>query len=435
MRRVTLSLASALVLAGGMVSTASASALENIISNPKVSLEIRPRYEYVDQDGFADEANAVTVRTALGLQAQLFEVDGLGAQLQAINVANLTTDFRPEDMSVDAASGLPKYPVVADGSQTRITQANISYAANGFVGIVGRKMVVLDNARFIGNVGWRQMPQTYDLAAVIYNGIDNLSLLGAYVWNVNRIFNNHGNGPLNTHMSTGSVLLHAAYKVSPALTITAYDYMIENFADHIGLRLTGKFAFNDVKLSYTAEYAQQNDPSLDDSDDPLYVANRQQDADYYNLNVGANYHNFIAGIGYEVLGANDVTGRAGGSMAFWTPLATLHAMNGWADKFLVTPQEGLEDLSVKLGYNFGQYGKIVGIYHSFQSDDDRVVGGVSYDDLGDELDIAYKYKINKNLGLLLKYANYNAGDVVAFPAYQDTTKYWVQLDYKFSAEL
>ncbi|SMC08606.1 hypothetical protein [Nitratiruptor tergarcus] len=418
MRKIHLSLVSAVVLAGAITSGASAGVLEDIISNPKVSLEIRPRFEYVDQDGVSDEANAVTVRTALGLNTALFGVEGLGAQLQVMNVTALNDDYAPENDS-------GHYPVVADPEQTRVTQANVSYAANGFVGIVGRKMVVLDNARFIGNVGWRQMPQTYDLAAVIYNGVENLSLLGAYVWNVNRIFNADGNGPKKKHLSTGSVLLHASYKVSPALNITAYDYMIENLMDHIGLRLTGKFDLNDVKLSYVAEYALQDDPSLDDSDDPLYSPNREQDTEYYNLALNAKYNAFVAGIGFEHLGD-----KGSGDMAFTTPLATLHAMNGWADVFLGTPAEGLEDLSVKLGYNFGEYGNIVAIYHSFSSDTNNAAGD---DDLGDELDIAYKYKIDKNLGLLLKYADYNAGD--ASFGKKDVTKYWVQLDYKFSAEL
>ncbi|BCD63088.1 hypothetical protein NitYY0826_C1978 [Nitratiruptor sp. YY08-26] len=418
MRKIHLSLVSAVVLAGAITSGASAGVLEDIISNPKVSLEIRPRFEYVDQDGISDEANAVTVRTALGLNTALFGVEGLGAQLQVMNVTALNDDYAPENDS-------GHYPVVADPEQTRVTQANVSYAANGFVGIVGRKMVVLDNARFIGNVGWRQMPQTYDLAAVIYNGVENLSLLGAYVWNVNRIFNADGDGPKKKHLSTGSVLLHASYKVSPALNITAYDYMIENLMDHIGLRLTGKFDLNDVKLSYVAEYALQDDPSLDDSDDPLYSPNREQDTEYYNLALNAKYNAFVAGIGFEHLGD-----KGSGDMAFTTPLATLHAMNGWADVFLGTPAEGLEDLSVKLGYNFGEYGNIVAIYHSFSSDSNNAAGD---DDLGDELDIAYKYKINKNLGLLLKYADYNAGD--ASFGKKDVTKYWVQLDYKFSAEL
>ncbi len=423
MRKVQLSLISAMVLAAGISSAASASALENIISNPKVNLEIRPRYEYADvKDNGLDSAKAFTVRTALGLNANLFEVEGLGAQIQMMNVANFgwVDEYKPAD---------PKYDVIMDPSQTRVTQANISYSANGFTGIVGRKMVVLDNARFIGNVGWRQMPQTYDLAAVIYNGIENLSLLGAYV---NRVHTVTKDGKIDT----GTVLLHAAYKVAPELKITAYDYMVENFADHIGLRLTGTFDLDPVKLSYTAEYAVQNDPSLTDDDDPNLAAafggshtnpdDIEQDADYYNLALNAKYQGFIAGIGYEVL-----SDAGDGDNEFRTPLATLHAMNGWADVFLkgTGHNVGLEDFTVKLGYNFGEYGKIIGIYHDFSSDKDLS----GKDDLGSEIDAAYKYKITKGLGLLLKYANYDAGDAVF--GKKDTTKYWVQLDYKFSASM
>ncbi len=417
MKKIGLSLTAAMVLAAGMSSIASADTLENIISNPKVSLEIRPRYEYADvKDNGKDSAKAFTVRTALGLDATLFDVEGLGAQIQMMNVANFgwVDEYFPAQ---------PGYDTIMDPSQTRVTQANIHYSTDGFTAIVGRKMVVLDNARFIGNVGWRQMPQTYDLAAVIYNGIENLSLLGAYVDRVHRITK-------DGKLDTGTVLLHASYKVMPELTITAYDYMVQNFADHIGLRLTGKVAFDEVKLSYTAEYAMQNDPSMTDNNDPILVpgvtdANKiNQDADYYNLNVGLNYAGFIGGVGYEVL-----SDKGNGDMPFWTPLATLHAMNGWADVFLVTPDQGLEDFTVKLGYNFGEYGKLIGIYHNFTANK-KLMG---QDDLGDEIDAAYTYKIAKGLGLLLKYAKYNAGDAVFNK--KDTTKYWVQLDYKFNAEM
>ncbi len=423
MRRIGLSVVSAAMLMATTGIGANASALENIISNPKVNLQIRPRYEYANvKNNSAKTAKAFTVRTAVGLNANLFGVDGLGAQLQMINVAN----FGWIDKYAPERSG---YDKVVDPSQTRVTQANVSYSINGFTAVVGRKMVVLDNARFIGNVGWRQMPQTYDLAAFIYNGIDNLNLLGAYV---NRVHTVAYNGEIDT----GSVLLHASYKVMPELTITAYDYMIQNFADHIGLRLTGKAVFNNIKLSYTAEYAVQNDPSLDEKDEPNLSALKggshtdpgkiKQDADYYNLNVTANYQGFIAGLGYEVLGD-----KGKGDNAFYTPLATLHAMNGWADVFLTnTPTEGLKDFTVKLGYNFGAYGKLIGIYHDFKSDKKNSAGD---DDLGNEIDLAYKYKVNKNLGLLLKYADYNKGDD-SFGK-KDTTKYWIQLDYKFSASL
>ncbi|MRJ02938.1 MAG: porin [Epsilonproteobacteria bacterium] len=407
MKKISLSLVSAMVLAAGITSSATAGALENIISNPKINLEIRPRYEHANvKDNGAKTAKGFTVRTALGLNAQLFGIEGLGAQFEAMNVAN----FGWVDKYVPEQAG---YDVIADPSQTRVTQANVSFSANGFTAVAGRKMVVLDNARFIGNVGWRQMPQTYDLYAVMFNGVPNLSLLGAYVTRVHKV--------INKSLSTGSVLLHAAYKFMPELSVAAYGYLIEDFADHIGIRLSGKAGLGDAKVSYAAEYAKQTDPSLDDKTSGL-----EQDADYYNLSLGLGYQGFIAGIGYEVLGE-----KGDGDSAFYTPLATLHKFNGWADVFLKgTPDAGLCDLSAKLGYNFGPYGKLIGIYHKFESDK----GSTDY---GKEFDAVYKYKIDKGLGLLLKYARYRTdADKPGKPLWtHDVTKYWVQLDYKFSAGL
>ncbi|MRI59037.1 MAG: hypothetical protein C6H99_05980, partial [Epsilonproteobacteria bacterium] len=209
MRKIGLSLTAALVLSAGMVSSVSAGALEEIISNPKVNLEIRPRYEYADvEDNGKSAGKAFTVRTAIGLNANLFGAEGLSGEVQMINVAN----FGWIDDYNDLAGNGTEYDVVADPPQTRVTQANVKYSVNGLTAVVGREMVVLDNARFIGNVGWRQMPQTYDLAALVYNGIENLSLLGAYV---NRVHTIKKDGQFDT----GSVLLHGTYKVMPELTV------------------------------------------------------------------------------------------------------------------------------------------------------------------------------------------------------------------------
>jgi hypothetical protein len=409
MKRIKMSLVAAIVAATATTG-ANAGALDTVLSNPKLSIELRPRYEYANvHQNQKDAASALTLRTAIDVQAGLMSVEGLNVELQAMSVDNfgLVTDYDPENSNYDK---------VVDPTQARMTQANISYAKDGFVGIIGRKMVVLDNARFIGNVGWRQMPQTYDLVAGIYN-YDKLSLLGAYVTQVNKV-----NG---TSFSTGSVLLHAAYNLMPELQITAYDYMIQNFADHVGLRATGKIKVDDIALKYTAEFAMQNDPTMTD-DNELNVAGTTkvgditQDATYYNLAVDASFQNYTVGVGYEVLGE-----KGDGTSPFSTPLATLHAMNGWADVFLGgTPADGLVDMSLKVAYNAGAYGKLIGVYHDFSSDK----GSTDY---GTEFDAAYKMKLNKNLGLLLKGAWFTADDA----NYNDTTKYWVQLDYKFNAQL
>ncbi len=395
----------------GSTSAVQANSFEEILSNGEYSLEIRPRYEFVDEDNTKENANAFTVRTALGAKFDALGVAGLGAELQMIDVRNFGADnYAPETAG---------YSVVADGEQTRVTQANISYKKDGFVGVVGRKGINLDNQRFIGTVGWRQMPQTYDLVSIGYKGIDNLDLMAAYVWQVNRIFDRDLGGLKVPDFETNTVLLHAAYKVSPELTVTAYDYMIASKMDHIGIRATGGTTLdNGVKLKYMAEYAKQTDASLSEKSAPFNDVEPEQDADYYRVGLSGSHHGYTLGVCYEVLGAGD-----GALESFNTPLSTLHAMNGWADIFLGgTPTDGLKDLSVKMGYADKKFGKLMGIYHKFDSDE----GSVDY---GSEFDVVYTKKVMKDVSMMLKGAIYSKGDAVTSPV--DTTKYWVMLDYKF----
>src|SRR3546814_3293516 len=67
-----------------------------------------------------------------------------------------------------------------------------------------------------------------------------------------------------------------------------------------------------------------------------------------------------------------------GVVAFQTPLATLHAFNGWADRFLSTPGNGLEDIYVGVGGKHGQW-NWQALWHDFSADR----GGADY---GTELD-------------------------------------------------
>ncbi len=393
----------------GSTSAVQANSFEEILSNGKYSLELRPRYEHVDQDSISHKANAFTVRTAIGAKFDTLGVDGLAAELEMMDVRNFGADnYAPESGG---------YPVVEDGEQTRVTQANISYTKDGFEGVVGRKGVNLDNQRFIGTVGWRQMPQTYDLVSVAYKGIENLDLMAAYVWQVNRIWNRDADIDNLKVMDfeTNTVLLHAAYKVSPELTITAYDYMIASKFDHIGIRAKGGITLdNGVKLSYMAEYAKQMDASLKESSEPFDDDKPEADADYYRFGLSGSHHGFTVGACYEVLG----DGKDELS-SFTTPLATLHGMNGWADMFLATPDDGLKDLSFKLGYTDKSLGKILGVYHKFDSDTGST-------DLGSEFDVVYTKKVMKDVTMMLKGAMYSDGDTKP-----DTTKYWVMFDYKY----
>lgn len=410
MEKLGLSSITAISIMTVLTSTVSAdNGLETILGNGKYSLELRPRYEFVDQDPISNQANAFTVRTAIGAKFDTLGVKGLSTEVEMMDVRNFGADnYAPETGG---------YPVVADGEQTRVTQANISYAKDGLVAVVGRKGVNLDNQRFIGTVGWRQMPQTYDLALVGYNGAENLDLKAAYISQVNRIFDRDLGGLKVPDFNTNSVLLHASYKVSPALKLTAYDYMTASFADHVGLRATGNSTLsNEIKLNYTAEYAKQMDASLKEKTAPFNDAKPKQDADYYKVELKGSK------MGYSLEGSYEVLGEKGsGTNAFGTPLATLHAMNGWADKFLATPADGLTDMALNLGYANASFGKLMGVYHKFDSD----IGSVDY---GSEFDLVYVKPVMKNLKMMLKGAIYSQGD--ATTAYTDTSKYWMMFDYK-----
>lgn len=114
------------------------------------------------------------------------------------------------------------------------------------------------------------------------------------------------------------------------LSLYAYllDYDSSSSADTstYGVRFKGSAK----SFLYTLEYAQQSD----------YAENTSSFTTSYLLGaLGYKFgQSFKAFITYESLGSN------GGNVAFQTPLATKHAFNGWADKFLSTPATGLNDI-------------------------------------------------------------------------------------------
>src|SRR6185437_3492933 len=86
-------------------------------------------------------------------------------------------------------------------------------------------------------------------------------------------------------------------------------------------------------------------------------------------------------LGWEHLGGN-------GRNAVQTPLATLHAFNGWDDQFLVTPANGFND---KFGTS-GWRGKLAWIvsYHDYRSSH----ASIRY---GSERDASLAFPFAKNL--------------------------------------
>ena len=433
-----MSLVAAVVAGMSSVSAQAADGI-SILENIKVKGEIRPRYEMVDTNNNTGNANAVTNRLVLGVGAdiagsKMFSVYGEMTDVHAVNPDNYNglDDSNPNNKNV-----------VADPEQTRLTQAYLDIKGGGALLRSGRQMINLDNQRFVGAVGWRQMPQTFDGFLAAYTGVENLHLAAAYLTSVNRVFAPGGvdNTPAKPdELNTKTIVLHAQYKVADYLTVTAYDYMLgagtgDNSgatngvgSDTMGIALTGKPKLSDsLTLNYRAEYAVMVDPTLDS---PQYRGtNDGYDADYYNLVLGMNMSGILAGINYEYQSGKATGDTSTDNKTFKTALGTNHKFNGWADVFLSTPVQGLEDLNLMVGYKSKQVGVLKAVYHEFTSAEDSI-------DYGKEIDLLYKRAIPgvKNLTGMLKYADYSADDSAASgnPKATDVQKFWVMLDYKFS---
>lgn len=367
---------------------AHADVLEEAFSDGKASANIRYRYEAVD-DSTNDDAGASTLRTRLGFTTS--DKFDLSVHMDFEHVTRIgDADFN------STLNGQTQYAVVADPATEELNQAFLKYKfmENG-AAMAGRQRIILDNARFIGNVGWRQNEQTFDAIRISSKPVKDLTVELANLQQINTITG--GSVEVNAN------LLNVGYGAFPGGKLTGYAYLLEydkaptNSNSIYGLRYKGKAD----KLLYTLEYATQ----ADYGDNP-----NSFDTDYLFGELGYKIADktsvFIA---METLGSDD------GAVGFQTPLATKHAFNGWADKFLGTPANGLKDTYLKAVSNVGGV-KLVAMYHDFSADN----GSADY---GTELDLLAVKKLSNSTKVLLKFADYDADTFST-----DTQKIWLALE-------
>ena len=118
--------------------------------------------------------------------------------------------------------------------------------------------------------------------------------------------------------------------------------------------------------------------------------------------------------GWEKLGTDHGRGLQ-------TPMATLHKFNGWADMFLTTPANGLEDGYVSVSRKFEKVKFLPGLnasvaFHQFDSD----TGNIEY---GTEWDASLGFKVRR-VSFLAKFADYDARNFGV-----DTRKFWFQAEW------
>lgn len=370
----------------------------------KLQLEFngRARYERVDDDAFARDANALTVRLRAGLRAQFSPtVEGF---VEGEGVAALEDDYN------SGANRRIAYPAVADPAGAELNQAFLRWHPGAFSASLGRQRVVFDNQRWIGNVGWRQNEQTFDAVALQWAPSKDVTLRYAWLERVHRVAGDHAVDPLARERDLDTHAFNAAWSHG-AHRLTGYAYLHED--RDVAAASTRTFG---ARYALVPGKAQPFGVTLE--------AARQQD--YANNPLAFSHAYWLAEPTYAIAGT---TLRAGwehlggnGRHALQTPLATLHAFNGWVDKFTTTPAAGLEDYYVGANGTFAKARKAGALDWAVSGHDYRAdSGGAHY---GREFDASLGVPFSKAWKGLAKVGDYRAERFA-----RDTTKVWLQLEW------
>ena len=358
---------------------------------------LRARWEHVDDAAFAEDADAATLRLRAGLRSNfssrwsgLLEAEAIGA---------LVDDYN------SGANGRTRFPAVIDPTGAELNQLWVARQGTTTLLRVGRQRLAYDNQRWLGAVGWRQNEQTFDALAFEWKPAKAWTLRYAGLAKVHRVSGDDARDPLARERDLSSHFINAT-RAGARQQWTTYAYLHHDrdvaaaSTATWGLRWHGDTANAARRWGATIEVARQ----ADHAGNP-----REFEHTYFlvepTLGLGAT----TLRAGWEHLGG-DVT------HALQTPLATLHAFNGWADRFLVTPNNGLEDRYVgasgkarKLAWNVA--------WHDYRTD----TGDGRY---GTEWNASLALPIRKGLDAMFKVADFNGEDPV-----RDATKVWLQVEW------
>jgi hypothetical protein len=401
--------------------------IPDAIAKGKFNLNVRLRYEQVDQDntpGITGNSYAPTIRTRFGYTtAPLYGFQGM---LEGVNVSVLGPEH---NYNAAGSNGQGTRPAVGDPPLTRLDQAWLGYTYTNLIAVkAGEQRIVLDNQRFIGDSAWRQNMQTFNAVSVGSEPVKHLNLYYSYLWDVHRVYGDVSGLPAaNGDFDSRSHLINISYSGWEYGRFVGYAYLLDlhnaagdanSCATYGGYFAGGIPLCENVSVDYRAEFAWQTDYA----DSPL-----EYGTEYYNLEAGANINPVAFGAGYEDLGSGANTGAGGGRVGFKTPLATLHPFNGWAEVFLTHPANGLRDLYGYVQVTLPAKIPVRFVYHKY----DAGYGSGNY---GQEFDVVVSHKFGRYWSALIEYANY-LGEDAAAPALAvpevNIQKFWAAVEFNF----
>jgi hypothetical protein len=379
------------------VSGAEADSVFDAMESGRLLLDLRYRTEVVNQANFPNEARANTLRARIGYETGSFK------GFTALADFDLIGHVGPEDYN-DTVNGRTAYPVIADPDMAQPNRYQLSYTATltprakaraetDLTITGGRQRIIFSNERFVGNVGWRQHEQTFTGISVVNTSFTDTTFTYAFIDRVNRVFGEES--PLS-HFSGPTHFVNSVYTGIHNVRLETFSYLLDlstvpgrlQSTASVGFRADSKWDLGrDLTLKVNGGYAYQ----ADYADNPLNIS-----LSYGVAELGLAYRGFSVLGGYEVLDGNGVLG-------FSTPLATLHAFQGWADVFLITPKEGIQDMYLSVGYATTAVPRTrkvnaVLVYHDFRGEKQSVAFGHEWDgsitaDLNDHTSVSFKFAL------------------------------------------
>ena len=365
------------------------------------TLDARLRYEFADIAGF-DPSHALTLRVRPGLRTGVWH--GFSAFVEGEFTGVGIDDYHGGAAGVDPFD--PNNSTIADPGTAELNQAYLQYTGFDTTVKLGRQRIIYDNAALIGNVGWRQNEQTYDAISLVHKFAHGLTLNYAWINQVNRIYGSSAEGAAKDS-GTKIHLLNAAFTGIDRVKLGGYIYLMNFDApalrgwDNDTFGVSAETKVGDIAVHAELAFQQEAGPAND------------SEAFYLHLTASRTFGSQVVLAGVEHLDAG-----------FQTPLATLHAMNGFADATdllrALGTHGGLTDSYLSHTFPLGWGVNWTNVAHLFGDNELGTSIGIGFDSV-----LAKKF--TDQLSAIAKLGYFDAEDA----RYRDTTRASIELDFTF----
>ena len=374
----------------------------------------RMRHEQVD-DNINEQANATTARVTGHFQSGTVNDWSLFAELEHVLAAD-TSSYND-----GGANHVLDRATIADPVGIEINQLYARYTGwDGMSLKLGRHKLgyrVPLQQRYLGSVSFRQNEQTVDGVSVEGAPRERVEVQASYLFNVNRVFGEDNPVPTRANLRLSGLAGRAAFEIMERGKVEGFLYHMDfeqapAFSTlTLGGRVGGEGDLRAGIIFYAFEYATQagigGNPTYDRSG-------------YLFMQTGMRWpdvNDFAVQIVREALGGD-------GNVSFKTPTATLHAFQGWTDRFLGTPADGVIDTYGTLSATLGTT-KVLFKLHSFNSDHDDYTYGMEW---GAQVLFGFS-----QFSVGVKTARFTPDEKLLdeHPLNNETAKFWTWIQRKF----